>query len=82
MGSKSITDFARSITGIVTIMKPNGLDIFLNVTKPSHVEDIIWEAVREAFLAGWTPKQFKNELAQAWEYELKKEIELAHKTFT
>ena len=65
-------------------MKPNGLrmemnnnSLTLNVTKPSQVEDAIWEAVKQAIWVGWTPEQFKREITEAWEYELKQEIESA-----
>lgn len=37
------------------------------VNRPSKVEDAIWEAVEQAIEAGWTPRQFKLEVASAWE---------------
>lgn len=55
-------------------MKPNGIamvvagdrTIGFALNRPSKVEDAIWEAVELAIDSGWTPEQFKNEIADAW----------------
>jgi len=58
-------------------MKPLGVEInmagSMSVTHPSKVEDAIWDAVEEAINAGWTPRQFKNEIAAAWVERLKQD---------
>lgn len=58
-------------------MKPSGIrltagagGIGLHVTRPSRVEDAVWEAVSEAICAGWTPEQFSSECAGAWDETL------------
>lgn len=40
------------------------------VSTPSKVEDAVWEAVELAIESGWTPQQFKNEIADAWREKL------------
>lgn len=54
--------------------KPAGIALDLQsgfrVTQSSATEDRIWDAVRDAIAAGWTPRQFRNEAASAWDYEL------------
>jgi len=56
-------------------MKPLGIafrpDASLLVLKPSRVEDKVWEAVEEAISAGWTPRQFVAEAADAWSQGLR-----------
>jgi hypothetical protein len=52
-------------------MKPYGLTIDLQVTRPTRAEDAIWEAVKAAIAAGMTPRQFRIEAASAWEDELR-----------
>jgi hypothetical protein len=58
-------------------MKPLGMafapDASLHVLKPSRVEDKVWDAVQEAIIAGWTPRQFVSEAADAWSQELRNE---------
>lgn len=62
-------------------MKPNGLRFgiggSMSVTHPTKVEDAIWEAVELAIDAGWTPEQFKNELADAWKERLRDDAKRA-----
>ncbi len=60
--------------------KPLGMGIsitpsgpLLSVSRPSHVENTIWEAVREAVCAGWTVQHFKTEAASAWADEMKRQ---------
>jgi hypothetical protein len=45
-------------------------DLRFIVSRPSPVEDAVWEAVNKAIEAGWTPQQFKNEAADAWKQRL------------
>jgi hypothetical protein len=62
-------------------MKTLGLRIggngSMSVTKPSKVEDAIWEAVELAIDNGWTPEQFKSELADAWAERLRDDAKRA-----
>jgi len=55
-------------------MKPLGMSCGLKVIMPSRAEDAIWNAVQEAISAGMTAKQFRNEIAQAWEQESKDKL--------
>ncbi len=62
--------------------KPHGLAITLDnsgnlglkVRTPNRVEDLVWQAVQEAQLAGMTVKQFRLEVAEAWEHERKEQL--------
>ncbi|NIV53547.1 MAG: hypothetical protein GWN53_17040 [Gammaproteobacteria bacterium] len=45
----------------------------MRVTRPSSAEDAIWRAVEEAQCAGWTAKQFKREVAQAWKEQMERQ---------
>jgi len=63
-------------------MKPTGLDMMLNVKMPSRAEDAIWEAVREAINANWTPEQFRIEVASAWEDALRDDAKHAQQVFS
>lgn len=47
--------------------KPFGMTADFRIVRPSRVEDKIWEAVEEAFCAGWTPQQFISEARQSWD---------------
>jgi len=38
----------------------------LSVSHPTSVDDAVWDAVEQAINAGWTPQQFRNEIADAW----------------
>jgi hypothetical protein len=40
--------------------------LVMGIRTPSREEDRLWDAVQDAFLAGWTPEQLKNEVADAW----------------
>ena len=67
-------------------MKPLGLNmgfgkdgLALSVTRPTRVEDAVWEAVEEAIAAGWTPERFRNEAADAWRERLQEEAKDAAK---
>ena len=59
--------------------KPSGISLGINgnglptmrVTPISRAEDAIWNAVQEAVDAGMTPTQFKREVIQAWDEELR-----------
>jgi|APGre2960657373_1045057.scaffolds.fasta_scaffold00801_4 hypothetical protein len=58
-------------------MKPLGLSLGfdgsglrMGVRTPSKVEDAVWEAVTLAIESGWSPQQFKNEVADAWRERL------------
>ncbi len=66
--------------------KPSGINIGMNergptwsVASSSRVDNLIWEAVQEAILAGMTPEQFKREVADAWKYELSEESKRVQK---
>ena len=54
-----------------------GADATMRVTRPSRVEDAIWNAVEEAVDAHWTPQQVKNEVASAFEEAYKRLNETA-----
>jgi len=66
-------------------MKPNGLSMRVSesggigcaVSTPSKVEDAVWEAVELAIESGWTPQQFKTEIADAWREKLNDEAKHA-----
>ena len=69
--------------------KPNGVSlamsdsgISMSVSRPSAVEDSIWDAVESAIDGGWTPEQFRNEVASAWKDRLKQDGEYAEKVFS
>jgi hypothetical protein len=64
-------------------MKPNGIALgigptgpTLSVTKSSHWEDQLWDAVREAVEAGVEPKGFVAEMRQAWKETLEDNMKL------
>jgi hypothetical protein len=64
--------------------KPLGLSIGIGesglsfeVSRPSKVEDAIWEAVEQAIAHGWTPEQFKRECASAWSDRLRQDAKYA-----
>lgn len=62
-------------------MKSPGIRLGLNgsmrVVMPTRVEDKVWDAVREAIDAGWTPQQFRYEIADAWEEHLRDDAKAA-----
>ena len=66
-------------------MKSNGLrmnmsesgQIGFTVNTPSNVEDAVWEAVELAIATGWTPEQFRNEVADAWRDRLSEDAKHA-----
>lgn len=67
-------------------MKPLGIAFGLRdgaltvgVTGTGIVENKIWETVQEAIADGWTPEQFKREVAEAWGYELREAADDAEK---
>lgn len=58
-------------------MKPLGIKLglsdgvpYMRVTPTDYAADKVWEAVREAIIAGWTVERFRSEAADAWKYEL------------
>ena len=63
-------------------MKPNGVRIGIQsdgsptmyVPKITRTEDKIWEAVEEAISEGWTPRQFRIEVEESWEYAIKEKM--------
>jgi hypothetical protein len=68
--------------------KPYGLGIglsesavTLSVIRPSRAEDLLWDAVREAVTAGWSPERFRSEVASAWEEALKDDAKDAREVF-
>lgn len=68
--------------------KPNGIDYgldkgapILTVSKITHAQDLIWDAVEQARKEGMTPKQFQNEVIGAWEESAERELEHDLKTF-
>jgi hypothetical protein len=62
--------------GISMTFDANGLPR-LGCPRPSGAEDAIWDAVRQAIGEGMTPKRFKEEVAQAWEQELRDDMKAA-----
>ena len=48
-------------------MKPYGLTVGLQVTKPTRAMDMIWDAIEQAIDEGMTVRQVKIEMQQAWE---------------
>jgi len=48
-----------------------GGGIVARVRKTNRATDMIWDAVEEAINSGMTPKEFKYEVAEAWEQRLK-----------
>lgn len=54
-------------------MKPNGMSEDLRVIRISTTQDAVWDAVQSAIEAGWTPIQFKREVADAWADALRRE---------
>jgi ABC-type glycerol-3-phosphate transport system substrate-binding protein len=52
-------------------MKPLGMTADFRIVRPSRVEDLIWEAIREAVTANWTPTQAIQEMWQSWEQALR-----------
>ncbi len=62
-------------------MKPTGVHLTLRngypslaVSTPNRAIDAIWDAVREARLAGLSVQQFRSEAAEAWEHDIRDEI--------
>lgn len=55
----------------------DGQRVGMYVHKPTRTEDAIWNAVEQAINEGWTPKQFKSEVASAWEERLKEDAKQA-----
>jgi len=61
--------------------KPYGLNLgmrpggpYLDVRRPSGVEDAIWDAAREAVTAHWTVYRFRREAAEAWAQALRDDM--------
>ena len=68
-------------------MKPLGVSLAVNpiglsVSRPSRAEDAVWEAVEAAIEAGWSPKRFKDEAADAWRERLTDEAADAYRELT
>jgi hypothetical protein len=58
-------------------MRPLGIGIRVSggsigfaASRPSQVEDAVWEAVEAAIEAGWSPERFRSEVADAWKERL------------
>lgn len=58
-------------------MKPIGMSASFKIITPTTAENLVWEAVQAAILEGMTPKQFREEAAEAWECELKDQAKRA-----
>ena len=50
--------------GVQLTRGPSGIG--MRVTPIDRTADIIWDAVEEAQMAGWTAKQFLAEVKDAW----------------
>lgn len=66
--------------------KPTGLSVTLDecglrfaVKQSSRVENAVWDAVQMAVDAGWSPEQFKLEVADAWQEKLRDDARHANK---
>ena len=57
-------------TGLRLGLTGEGGVLSLSVSRPSIVEDSVWDAVQRAVEAGWTPTQFLREVREAWEQAL------------
>ena len=69
-------------------MKPLGISLTVGATgprlgcsRPSRTEDLLWDAVEQAQIEGWTPKRLIAEMREAWEYQRKLDIEGELKEF-
>lgn len=62
-------------------MKPLGMTLDMRIIRPSPVEDKVWEAVREAIDAGWSPARMRAEIGEAWDGLLREDGERARKEF-
>lgn len=70
-------------------MKPLGISLSITnqgptmrLTQSNRALDQIWDAVQTAIACGLSPQQFKDEAAQAWEYELKDQAKDAVKVLS
>lgn len=63
--------------------KPLGMDMGLNVKHkhPSTAENSIWAAVQDARAVNWTPRQFIQEVREAWLQNMKDEMKAIDETF-
>ena len=68
--------------GISFSVSESDCALMLKTIFPSKVEDAIWDAVEEAINNGWTPEQFKNEVASAWKDRLKQDGEHAERVLS
>ena len=68
--------------------KPTGLAVVMDtasgvpqfaVKQSSRVENAVWDAVQTAVDAGWSPEQFKREVADAWQEKLRDDARHASK---
>ena len=64
-------------------MKPLGMTQFLEVVRPTLVEDKIWAAVQEAQCTpGWTPRRFLAEAREAWAQGLRDDAKATDEEFS
>ena len=58
-----------------------GADLSLRVTGTGRAENLIWDAVEEAQIEGWSSKRFVAEFREAWEECRNRETEQELKDF-
>jgi hypothetical protein len=66
--------------------KPPGIALGMNekglvmaVTRSTHAQDLVWDAVGQWQLEGGTPEQLKREMAAAWAHLAKESADRAEK---
>jgi hypothetical protein len=57
------------------------LGIGFRVTPSDRVADEIYDAVRGAICANWTPERFISEAREAWAYEMREQAKAADEAF-
>jgi hypothetical protein len=66
--------------GVGLAADPASKTLGFYVSRPTHAEDAIWEAVRTAIDEGMSPERFRMEAAEAWEEALRDDAKAARKT--
>lgn len=76
----------RGTFGATEMSKPTGLAVRVDecgvrfaVSHSSRVGNAVWDAVQTAVDAGWSPEQFKREVADAWQEKLRDDARHANK---
>ncbi|MEE8113060.1 MAG: hypothetical protein V3T23_01775 [Nitrososphaerales archaeon] len=46
--------------------KPYGMTAGFQIVKPTHIQDVIWNAIEEAQMVGMTVEEFRRECAEMW----------------